>query len=807
MKKIPAILASAVAAPALAMTLAVVAAPAPALATDAQVVEAWGQAAFNVLDSYDYHSYSSASSAEVVPLSNANVSTTGPVSYYNLYDLGLVTPVKAQYPWNDCWAFGSIAAAETSLLSKGVSQAAADLSERALVNTVYTGTGVTQSVVPNTAAGLAQVGENANASYANTSAGFDVGGRVTYALSLFSAGLALLPESQAPYQNDAGIYACEVTVASTGQTQTKYLTQEQIDAYKVANPNDTVTLKGWAGSYTYEEDGRTKTGFYDWSSGDSIWTRSTYTLSDANVLPETRIVEWQGETSTFKGIDSRAVAAIKSELYAGHGVSAGYCLDTDSDADHPVTKYFNRNNWSHYTWEKLDPNHRVCIVGWDDNYDASNFQNSAGVTPPGNGAWIVKQSAGAEADGQEFPNNDAWGIVNKDGEHTGYFYLSYYDQSLSNLVTFDFDLDATSTADTYADQYDFLTERDALVTSSDVPLSSANIFEAQGDMTLEAVMSATYRENTTVTYQVYLLDDEATTPTQAGHSTLVSTTQATYTYGGYHRTALAAADQVRMRAGQRYAVVTTQKCNDDGKWYQGVTYNTDSFAAKLNAGESFTGTTAGTESAASEATDWSDWLKVKEGVTGKIGSWIVDNAPIKAFSRKSTWASTGELAALKQAVADAKPKLAAVQVSVDGTDVDPAKTWLTQEEYDQAAADIQAAEALLVLAGDDLSGAVEADEVSGAAAALANFEAHSGTKQEDKKDSDEDNSDGEKTGDSSTGDNTDTSNQTAKPATAKKSKVGTPKTGDATAAAPAALLAASGLGVLLAAARRRRNRD
>ena len=807
MKKLTAILASAFAAPALALSLAVAAAPVPAFATDAEVVEAWGQAAFDAIDSYDYHSYLSASSAAPVPLSDANVSTTGPVSYYNLYDLGLVTLVKTQYPWDDCWAFGSIAAAETSLLSKGVPQAAADLSERALVNTVYTGTGTSQSVVPNTTAGLAQVGENANASYANTSAGFDAGGRVTYALSLFSAGLALVPEAQFPYQNDAGIYACEVTVASTGEKQTKYLTQEQIDAYKAANPNDNVTLKGWAGPYKYVDpkDGWEKKSFYDWSSGDSIWTRSTYTLSDANVLPETRIIEWQGETGTFKGTDSRAVAAIKSELYAGHGVSAGYCLDANSDVDHPVTEFFNRNNWAHYTWKKLEPNHRVCIVGWDDNYDASNFQNSAGVTPPGNGAWIVKQSSGGEADGQEFPNKNAWGIVNEDGEHTGYFYLSYYDQSLSNLDTFDFDPDATSTADTYADQYDFLTERDALVTSSDVPLSSANIFEAQGDMTLEAVMSATYREKTTVTYQVYLLDDEATTPTDPGHSTLVSTAQATYTYGGYHRTALAAADQVRMRAGQCYAVVTTAKCNDDGKWYQGVACNTASFTAKLNAGESFTGTTAGTASAASEATDWSDWLKVKEGVTGKISSWVVDNAPVKAFSRKSTWASTEELTALNQAVVDVKAKLAAAQVSDDGADVDAAKTWVTQEEYDQAAADIQAAEALLAQAGDDLSGMAEADDVSEAAAALANFEPQPGTKQDDKKDSDEDDKKGEKTDGEKTDDNADASDQTAKPAAAKKSKVGPPSTGDVTAAAPAALLAASGAGALLAA--RRRNRD
>ena len=36
---------------------------------------------------------------------------------YDLRDDGLVTPVKYQNPWSTCWAFGGIAAMETSLLS------------------------------------------------------------------------------------------------------------------------------------------------------------------------------------------------------------------------------------------------------------------------------------------------------------------------------------------------------------------------------------------------------------------------------------------------------------------------------------------------------------------------------------------------------------------------------------------------------------------------------------------------------------------------------------------------------------------
>ena len=56
------------------------------------------------------------------------------------------------------------------------------------------------------------------------------------------------------------------------------------------------------------------------------------------------------------------------------------------------------------------PNHDIIIVGWDDNYSKDNFRQ----TPPGDGAWIAKNSWGTR-----------WG----DAENPGYFYISYYDES------------------------------------------------------------------------------------------------------------------------------------------------------------------------------------------------------------------------------------------------------------------------------------------------------------------------------------------------------------------------------------------
>ena len=76
------------------------------------------------------------------------------------------------------------------------------------------------------------------------------------------------------------------------------------------------------------------------------------------------------------------------------------------------SQYFNKNtSASYYNETSFTPaSHAVCIVGWDDNYPASNFQ----ITPPGDGAWIIKNSYGP------------------DSYDRGYIYISYYDTVFNN---------------------------------------------------------------------------------------------------------------------------------------------------------------------------------------------------------------------------------------------------------------------------------------------------------------------------------------------------------------------------------------
>lgn len=70
--------------------------------------------------------------------------------------------------------------------------------------------------------------------------------------------------------------------------------------------------------------------------------------------------------------------------------------------------YFNENTSALYNNESKTVNHGVAIIGWDDNYSKDNFI----ITPPGDGAWIVKNSW-----------DSSWG-------DKGYFYISYYESSI-----------------------------------------------------------------------------------------------------------------------------------------------------------------------------------------------------------------------------------------------------------------------------------------------------------------------------------------------------------------------------------------
>ncbi len=691
--------------------------------SDAGAVQAWKDA-LSASQSPDYAPYSStASSADDANLSSSESAATYPSSY-DLRDPSsdgdttdsVVTPVKRQSPMNTCWDFAAIAASETSILSDlgtTYNETNIDLSERYVAWFTY-------SQVPESYSGQAQAGEGLNSDQlAGKSFIFKRGGFSHYATTLFSAGVGPVSESVAPYRNDEGIMVCSVIAPGETKGKEQTLTDDQIAALR--DQGYTVEPLYYAAS-TFEEGKGTT--FLTWQLDDSLYGLSEYTLEESYITPE---LCKHGETGSYQGVNWEGVNAVKAQLLAGRAVATSSYMDPATPSA-GTPRYINFETWAQYAnvedAERDRLLHAYTIVGWDDNFSKDNFLSTHDL-PEGDGAWLVKNSWGASTN--DFPNRGDWGLEDADGNSTGYFWVSYYDQTLGGAEAFDYDVNSeTSDEDFDIDQYNFLMASDSTLTNaSDEKLSCANEFTADDDRVLRAVACETVKPNTDVTYEVYLLDSDDAQPTDGK---LVLTKNAHYDYGGYHRLMLDEADRIAMRAGQRYAVVVTQKCATDGKYYQ-MASRTDNknyqrmlstFEVKVNAGESWTLSDG----------QWLDWKNVSEEATAGT-TYVIDNFPIKGLSQERSFASVDELASLDESLAQAKGVLAAAQVSADGSDVYACDTWMTQAEHDAAAAAVETAEKAIAAAGDyesELAGTTpSSDEVKAAQAALV-LEAKQGSK-------------------------------------------------------------------------------
>ena len=580
-----------------------------AYAADADLLSAWAQAAQSA-DAPDYQPFTASDTAAVALADDASV-TEYPKSY-DLRDQGVVTPVKFQNPWGTCWGFATIAACETSILSesgKTYADTGLDLSELQLARAVYLNGGAPESIV-----GKAQAGEGYHSSSSDPNLALDSGGWLTFGVNVFASGIGPALESDYTYKNN-GVLGQEsnepvyvvvtmekVEVSKDYPNGTKknleYLTQAQIDDAQTGcdarlSRGEIISWKKrcYAGNYK-SADGKTDI-YTDWSietqqgSDDlSWWNTSLMNLENGNELPDTRILD---ENGSWTGVNWASVAAIKDELYNdpndksdfSRAVSVCFSADNSTPGDENNPSKYISTDYAHYTYDDGKPNHAVTIVGWDDNYDASNFakgfSDTATHTPEGDGAWLVKNSWGSETgdcfDSINFPSD--WGFKDENGNATGYFWISYYDHSLQLAESYDFDINSyNDNTDYVIDQYDYLAADDAVVTNgSATPIHAANVFTAESDMDVRALSAATYKPNTTVTFQVFKLADGYTSPSDGE---LLYTTEATYDYAGYHRLSIDEDEWIALREGDQYSVVTTGHCNDDEQYYTGVAVNTHS---------------------------------------------------------------------------------------------------------------------------------------------------------------------------------------------------------------------------------------
>ena len=141
----------------------------------------------------------------------------------------------------------------------------------------------------------------------------------------------------------------------------------------------------------------------------------------------------------------------------------------------------NKTTHAYYYSGSIASNHMVAVVGWDDTFPKSNFIN----TPPGNGAFIAKNS---------------WGETYGD---KGYFHISYYDAVISNTAAYVFNGAEPVTNYGRVYQYDPLGKTGTFGYSSPSAWF-ANVFTAQGNEVLTAVSFYAASPNTTYTIKVYL---------------------------------------------------------------------------------------------------------------------------------------------------------------------------------------------------------------------------------------------------------------------------------------------------------------
>lgn len=544
---------------------------------------------------------------------------------YDLRNEGVVTPVKDQAYWGTCWSFGPIAAAETSILSSlgyTYEETGLDLSERHLAYFAYDH--LTKEMYPSQAGeGLYYYEESEDPNIR-----FENGGDFLYVTSLFAQGIGPLPELWFPYRG----------VDDNGESN-------YLEEYHAYSPFDDWSIP------EYSED-----GYYN------RFLTYGFVLKDGNDIDY-----WDKD-----GDCSFAIEAFKQELVNGRAVAA----TSNFDDRYLATSKEMGQKYAAYCSDGSHSNHIFCIVGWDDNYDAANFTHTKDgngdpmtdaqgnvlsdeeaaemTTPPGNGAWIVKNSWGSDTDVMiddlgNLTGKGNSGVLDEDGNYTGYLYLSYYDTSLRMGETYEFatDLSRYESFTTY--QYDYMPAAwDEYYNYSLTPMSSANVFTAYEASQLKSVSTSTLFNDARVTFAIYLLDDDAEDPTDGK---LAYRFSKNFELSGFHRVLL---DRpLDLEEGQRFSVVSTVSgLDEDGSRIYGITANegiSDLFArlvgedwyavAVVNKGESFLYNEG-------EWIDWSDYLNdlfvPEEDTLYSISEKFIDFCPIDNFSIKAYLVSAGE---------------------------------------------------------------------------------------------------------------------------------------------------------------------
>lgn len=193
-----------------------------------------------------------------------------------------------------------------------------------------------------------------------------------------------------------------------------------------------------------------------------------------------------------------------------------------------TTTYWNTQTWAYYYNGQACCNHAVDIIGWDDNFPASSFS----TPPPGDGAWLIKNSWGT-----------GWG-------DSGFCWASYYDSNFGRAGKTSAAFTAEPTHN-YREvyQYDPLGETDGIGDPQGAAVWGANMFTATANHNLAAA-STYFNDNGTV-WELYIYTGCTSGAPRSG--TLAASESGTMALAGYHTIRLN--ETVALTGGQRFSVI------------------------------------------------------------------------------------------------------------------------------------------------------------------------------------------------------------------------------------------------------------
>ncbi|MBD8915243.1 MAG: cell surface protein [Pseudobutyrivibrio sp.] len=246
------------------------------------------------------------------------------------------------------------------------------------------------------------------------------------------------------------------------------------------------------------------------------------------------LVSWMGpDKDGTKSVDKHVqevhfynsddIDEIKWAVYQHGGVSTSIYAKV-STSNLSKSSYYNKKKNAYCYKGTEKPNHDVVIIGWDDQYSASNFTGKV----PGNGAFICQNSWGATF-----------------GEN-GVFYVSYYDTNIGEQAVSYVRAEST-------DNYDTIYQSDLCgwvgqVGYNKEKIHAANIYEAQADEKIESAGFYALGKNTT--YQLYVVTDYRNTASLASR---VEVARGTLVDAGYYTIPFDHAYSVK--EGEKFAIV------------------------------------------------------------------------------------------------------------------------------------------------------------------------------------------------------------------------------------------------------------